>query len=84
MSVVPPLSLPAVAHADMFANRQATKETGHRAGCTLNGNEQTDSAVVKTSRIRYGRHLATARVTVPARIIDLREEEFRQTGFRSP
>jgi hypothetical protein len=34
--------------------------------------------------VGYGRHIATARVTVSARIIDLREEEFRQTGFRSP
>jgi type II secretory pathway component GspD/PulD (secretin) len=32
----------------------------------------------------YGRHIATSRVTASVRIIDLREEEFRQTGFRSP
>jgi predicted DNA repair protein MutK len=34
--------------------------------------------------VGYGRHIATRGVSVSARIIDLREEEFRQTGFRSP
>jgi type II secretory pathway component GspD/PulD (secretin) len=40
-----------------------------------------DRAVRNTA---YGRHIATRGVSVSARIIDLREEEFRQTGFRSP
>jgi predicted DNA repair protein MutK len=34
--------------------------------------------------VGYGRHIATRGVSVSARIIDLREEEYRQTGFRSP
>jgi predicted DNA repair protein MutK len=34
--------------------------------------------------VGYGRHLATRGVSVSARMIDLREEEYRQTGFRSP
>jgi type II secretory pathway component GspD/PulD (secretin) len=32
----------------------------------------------------YGRHIATRGVSVSARIIDLREVEFQQTGFRRP
>jgi general secretion pathway protein D len=34
--------------------------------------------------VAYGRSIVTGRVTASVRIIDLREEEFRQTGFRSP
>lgn len=34
--------------------------------------------------VGYGRSLGTRRVGVSVRVIDLREEEFRQTGFRSP
>jgi type II secretory pathway component GspD/PulD (secretin) len=34
--------------------------------------------------VGYGRDVRTAQVTASVRIIDLREEEFRQTGFRSP
>jgi hypothetical protein len=34
--------------------------------------------------VGYGRTLSSGKVTVRARVIDLREEEFRQTGFRSP
>jgi general secretion pathway protein D len=33
--------------------------------------------------VGYGRSLSTRKVGVTARVIDLREEEFRQTGFRS-
>jgi type II secretory pathway component GspD/PulD (secretin) len=32
----------------------------------------------------YGRDVVSVRVTASVRVIDLREEEFRQTGFRSP
>jgi general secretion pathway protein D len=32
----------------------------------------------------YGRDIVTGRVTASVRVIDLREEEYRQTGFRSP
>jgi ribosomal protein S14 len=48
-----PQSLSGDANARMFANRQATKETGNRAGCALNGNEQTTPAVFKISKIRF-------------------------------
>jgi hypothetical protein len=34
--------------------------------------------------VGYGRSAARGRVNVSARIIILREEEFRQTGYRSP
>ncbi len=34
--------------------------------------------------VGYGRTVSSGRVTATVRIIDLREEEFRQTGFRSP
>jgi hypothetical protein len=34
--------------------------------------------------IGYGRSLMSRRVNVSARVIDLREEEYRQTGYRSP
>jgi hypothetical protein len=34
--------------------------------------------------IGYGRSVRSSRVTVGVRIISLREEEERQTGFRSP
>ncbi len=33
--------------------------------------------------IGYGRSVGSARVSVRVRVIDLREEEYRQTGFRS-
>jgi Flp pilus assembly secretin CpaC len=33
--------------------------------------------------VGYGRSIATGRVGVSVRIIDLREEEYRQTGYRS-
>jgi Flp pilus assembly secretin CpaC len=33
--------------------------------------------------VGYGRSIATGRVSVSVRIIDLREEEYRQTGYRS-
>jgi type II secretory pathway component GspD/PulD (secretin) len=33
--------------------------------------------------VGYGRSMSSGRVTATVRIIDLREEEFRQTGFRS-
>jgi hypothetical protein len=34
--------------------------------------------------VGYGRHVATHGVSVSVRIIDLRDEEFRQTGYRGP
>ena len=34
--------------------------------------------------VGYGRETATRRGTASVRVIDLREDEFRQTGFRSP
>jgi hypothetical protein len=34
------------------------------------------------TNVSYGRSLNTVRATVSARVIDLREEEFRQTGYR--
>jgi type II secretory pathway component GspD/PulD (secretin) len=34
--------------------------------------------------VSYGRSTVGGRVTASVRIIDLREEEFRQTGLRSP
>jgi hypothetical protein len=34
--------------------------------------------------VGYGRSALSGRVTASVRVIDLREEEFRQTGFRSP
>jgi type II secretory pathway component GspD/PulD (secretin) len=34
--------------------------------------------------VGYGRSTTAGQVRVSARIIDLREEEYRQTGFRSP
>jgi len=34
--------------------------------------------------VGIGRELVTGQVSVTVRIIDLREEEFRQTGFRRP
>jgi general secretion pathway protein D len=34
--------------------------------------------------VGYGRRAVDGRVSVRVRIINLREEEFRQTGFRSP
>jgi Flp pilus assembly secretin CpaC len=34
--------------------------------------------------VGYGRNLRTTRVGVSVRVIDRREEEYRQTGFRSP
>jgi hypothetical protein len=36
------------------------------------------------SNVGYGRSVGSTRVTASVRVIDLREEEFRQTGFRSP
>jgi type II secretory pathway component GspD/PulD (secretin) len=32
----------------------------------------------------YGRSVGSTRVTASVRVIDLREEEYRQTGYRSP
>ena len=34
--------------------------------------------------VGYGRSAVSGRVSVSVRVIDLREEEYRQTGFRSP
>ena len=34
--------------------------------------------------VGYGRSAVSGRVTASVRIIDLREEEYRQTGYRSP
>jgi len=34
--------------------------------------------------VGYGRSTTSTRVNVRVRIIDLREEEYRQTGYRSP
>jgi Flp pilus assembly secretin CpaC len=34
--------------------------------------------------VGYGRAAASSRVTASVRVIDLREEEYRQTGYRSP
>jgi general secretion pathway protein D len=34
--------------------------------------------------VSYGRSTVSSRIVVSARIIDLREEEYRQTGYRSP
>jgi type II secretory pathway component GspD/PulD (secretin) len=34
--------------------------------------------------VGYGRAAASTRVTASVRVIDLREEEYRQTGYRSP
>jgi general secretion pathway protein D len=33
--------------------------------------------------VGYGREIVSGQVTATVRIIDLREEEFRQTGYRS-
>ena len=34
--------------------------------------------------VGYGRSAVSGRVSARVRVINLREEEFRQTGFRSP
>ncbi len=34
--------------------------------------------------VGYGRETVTGRVSASVRVIDLREEEYRQTGYRSP
>ena len=38
---------------------------------------------MRVRNVGYGRSLSVRQVRVRARVIDLREEEFRQTGFRS-
>jgi hypothetical protein len=41
-------------------------------------------AVPGLRNVGYGRSVVSGRVTASVRIIDLHEEEYRQTGYRSP